>query len=123
MNAFGTTLPLYLGLTVTLMGFAAWMTGQAVADTWRPAGQAIVYAALLGLVDRFLAFALFKMPLLSLSGYLLGTTTLIAIALVAWRVTLVGRMVAQYPWRCKRTGLFTWRDLDPAGEKIPPEPP
>ena len=110
MAALGTTLPIYLGLTVVLMGFAAWMTGQAIADTWRPVHQAVVYAMLLGLVDRFLSFALFKMPLLSLAGYLLDTATLIAIALLAWRITRVGRMVAQYPWRYERTGLFGWRE-------------
>lgn len=122
MSALGTTIPLYIGLTIVLMGFAAWMTGQAIADTWRPSWQAVAYAALLGLVDRFFAYALFEMPLLSLAGYLLDTATLVAIALFAWRVTHAGRMCAQYPWRCQRTGLFAWRETDGAGRESHPRP-
>lgn len=106
----GTTIAVYVGLTVAVMGFAAYMTGQAVANTWRPAWQVVIYGALLGLADRFLTFALFKGELLSLTGYAIDTATLLAIALFAYRVTRVHRMVHQYPWLYERDGLFGWRE-------------
>jgi hypothetical protein len=105
----GTTGPVYLGLTVVVMGFAAYVTGQAVASTWRPAWQVVVYGALLGIVDRFLAFALFKGQLFSLAGYLVGSATLIAIGLFAYGVTRAHCMTRQYPWLYERDGLFGWR--------------
>lgn len=105
----GVSLGVFFGLTVVVMGFAAYATGQALADTWKPWWQAVVYAVLLGLGDRFLGFALFDGELLSLSGYLIDTAVLVAIALVAYRFTLAGKMVRQYPWLYLRAGPFGWR--------------
>lgn len=100
----------YVGLTVVLMGFAAWMMGQAVANTWRPVWQVFAYGLLLGAGDRFLAYALFGETLLSLSGYLRDTMTLLLIAVVAHRMALARRMVGQYPWLYERAGAFWWRE-------------
>jgi hypothetical protein len=36
-SLLGTTLPVFIGMTVFVMGFAAFMTGQALANTWQPA--------------------------------------------------------------------------------------
>jgi hypothetical protein len=108
----------YLGLTLGLMGFAAYMTGQATAQTWKPAWHALVYAMLLGCADRFLAYALFRGELLSASGYLLDTATLAVIALLAWRLGRARKMVAQYPWLYERAGPFGWRDKAPARESL-----
>jgi len=112
----GNSPGVFLGLTVCLMGFAAFMTGQAVAVTWKPAWHAAAYAVLLGMADRFLAFALFGGSLLSLSAYLLDTATLAAIALLAWRLGRARKMVAQYPWLYERAGALSWRS------KTPPAP-
>lgn len=109
-------LPVFIGLTVVGMGFAAFMIGQAVAQTWRPAWQAAVYGLLLGLGDRFLGFALFEASLTSPTGYLIDTAVLIAIALVAFRVRRAQKMVAQYPWLYRRAGLFGWRAVSPRPE-------
>lgn len=108
--AFGTTWAVFLGLTVVLFGATAFLTGQAVAATWRPAWQVVFYCALLGLADRFLHFALFGGVLLSSLGYVADTAVLVAIGLFAHRVTRARRMVIQYPWLYERTGLFTWRE-------------
>ena len=91
------------------MGFAASMTGQALANTWRPPWQVFVYCLLLGLTDRFLVFALYEGQLLSIAGYAVDTGVLMAIAFTAFRFTLARRMVAQYPWLYDRAGLFGWR--------------
>ncbi|MDH4172364.1 MAG: hypothetical protein OEZ09_00645 [Betaproteobacteria bacterium] len=109
----GTGLGVYVGLTVCLMGFAAFMTGQAIATTWKPAWHALGYALLLGLADRFLAFALFDGHLLSVPAYLIDTATLAAITLLAWRLARARKMVSQYPWLYERAGPFSWRSRTP----------
>ncbi len=106
----GTTLPVFIGLTVCLMGFASFMTGQGMANTWRPMWQAVPYCALLGFADRFLTWGLFEGELLSLSGYLIDTLVLLAICLTAYRMTQARKMVSQYPWLYERSGLFGWRE-------------
>jgi hypothetical protein len=111
----GVPLSVFLGLTVVVMGFAAYATGQALANTWKPAWHALIYAMLLGFSDRFLGFALFEGELLSLSGYVTDTVVLVAIALVGYRLNLAGKMVRQYPWLYQRTGPFSWRRKPGAG--------
>ena len=100
---------LFLILTVAIMGGAGWLTGQAVAAAWRPLWQAIAGCIALGLADRFLVFALFGGDLLSAGGFLLDTAVIVAIGLAAWRMTLVRKMVTQYPWLYRRAGPFAWR--------------
>lgn len=109
-NLIGTTIPVFIGVTVILSGFAAYMTGQALAATWRPVWQAFLYSLLLGLADRFLTWALFQGELLLLSGYLIDTLVILLITLMAYRLTLARRMAAQYPWIYERSGPFSWRD-------------
>ncbi|HET7595187.1 MAG TPA: hypothetical protein VFK49_07005 [Stellaceae bacterium] len=99
----------FLGLTLVLFGAAALATGRALARHWRPVWQTLPYAALLGLGDRFLLYALFDGELLSASGYLIGALILLALALVAYRVTLARRMVRQYPWLYEPAGPLSWR--------------
>ncbi len=110
-DILGTSLPVFLILTVIIMGGAAYMTGQAVAATWRPYWQVLLYAVLLGLTDRFLTYALFEGELLSLSGFVVDTAVLSAISLFAFRVTRVGKMVSQYPWLYARDGLMSYREI------------
>jgi hypothetical protein len=98
-------------MTLVLAGSAAWLMGHALAATWRPLWQLFVYAALLGCADRFLIFALFDGRLLSLGGYLIDTAMLIGLALLAFRLTRVRRMVAQYPWLYRQAGPFDWRRI------------
>ncbi len=100
----------YIGLTLIIAGFAAFMTGQAIAATWRPVFQVVAYCMLLALADRFLNFALFGGELLSLSGYIVSAISLVAIGLAAFRLTRAWKMVNQYPWLYERAGPFSWRD-------------
>ena len=103
--------PAVFGLfTVLFMGGAGYMTGQAVAATWRPLWQAVAYSLLLGVADRFLVFSLFDGPLLSVRGYVVDTAVIIAVCLAGYRLTHVSRMVNQYPWLYERDGLFRWRE-------------
>ncbi len=108
-DLLGMSVGLFAGLTVCLFGLCAWLMGQALANTWRPAWQNVVYGLMLGVGDRFLAFALFGYPPLSVAGYVVNTAVLIAIALLAYRLTRAHKMVSQYPWLDEKTGPLTWR--------------
>ena len=99
----------YILFTVILMGFAAFMTGQAVANTWRPFWQVILYGLLLGFADRFLVWGLFGGAGWSVLGYLIDTATLIVIGLLAFQVTRARRMTLQYPWIYERASPLGWR--------------
>jgi len=105
-----STHPAVFGLfTVLLMGGAGYMTGQAVASTWRPIWQAGAYSLLLGLADRFLIFALFQGPLLSVPGLILDTLVIMVICLIGYRATWITKFVRQYPWLYERNGIFSMR--------------
>jgi hypothetical protein len=106
----GASPGVFVLVTVFIIGFAAYMTGQALATTWKPVWHLLIYCVLLGGAARFLIFALYEGELWSLSGYVIGTAVLIAIGLFAYRLNRARKMVAQYPWLYQRTGLFGWRD-------------
>jgi hypothetical protein len=108
-SLLGTSPQVFIGVTCIIIGFAAYMTGQAMSNTWRPAWQLFVYCALLGLASRFLIFSLFDGELLSLTGYVIDVVVLIAIAWFAFCLTRARKMVNQYPWLYERSGLFRWK--------------
>lgn len=113
MNVLFQSSPSVFALfTVVIMGGAGFMTGQAVASTWRPCWQVIAYSLLLGFFDRFLIFALFEGYLLSMPGFIVDTAVIMAIALVGYRITQVSKIVGQYPWLYERAGYFNWRLRD-----------
>lgn len=105
----GTSLGVFIGLTVIITGGAAVMTGRALADSWKPPWQVVVACFGLGLADRFLVYALFGGELLSLSGFLTHFLVITAMALITHRITAVRKMVMQYPWRYERASLFAYR--------------
>ena len=109
VELLGTSWPVFIGMTIILMGFASFMTGQAVANIWHPMWQVVPYAILLGCADRFLTWGLFDGQLLLLSGYIIDTLILMAIGALAYRLTLARKMVGQYPWLYERAGPFAWR--------------
>lgn len=110
-NPLGSGWLSFILLTVVAFGFAAMMMGRALAETWRPVWQNIVYGLLLGVANRLFHNFFMADDLLNLPSYFLQTATLIAIALIAYRITLAQKMVAQYPWLYQRTGLFEWKEL------------
>ncbi|WP_119303387.1 DUF6867 family protein [Dongia deserti] len=100
----------FLGITVILFGGCAFMMGQAIADTWRPAWQNVPYSFLLGAGNHFIDCALFSSSWGNWVHYLTNVVVLMAIALFAHRVTLARKVVAQYPWIYERAGLLSWRE-------------
>ena len=110
VEVLGTSWAVFIGMTVMLMGFASFMTGQAVANTWQPMWQIVPYAILLGAADRFLIFSLFHGQLLHFSGYVIDTLVLMAISALGYRLTLTRNMIGQYPWLYERSGPLSWRE-------------
>ena len=109
MEIYGGSFWVFALFTVVLFGGAAYMTGQAVSATWRPAWQVVAYNLLLTFADRFLVFGLFQGELLSVAGFVIDAVVLVAIGLLAYRLTRVRKMVAQYPWLYEPSGPFAWR--------------
>ncbi len=96
-------------VTAVLGGGAAWLSGRAIAQTWRPFWHLAVYTALLGAAVRFVHFALFEGSLLAPASYALDTLFLLIVSALAWRVTRVRQMTTQYYWLFERSGPMTWR--------------
>jgi len=86
----------FLLVTIVLGGGAAWLTGRALALTWRPWWQAIAAALLLGLGVRFIHFALFGATLLSPHYYGVDTLVVALFAIASYRATRTQQMVRQY---------------------------
>ena len=106
----GKSIGVYIGLTVIIAGGAAIMTGRALADGWKPVWQVVAACVGLTMADRFLVYALFEGDLLSLAGFLFDFVLLSALALLAYRVTQVRKMVSQYPWRYEQISPFAYKE-------------
>jgi hypothetical protein len=112
-DLLGTPVIGFVIITVVMIGFAAYMTGQALANAWRRYGTLVGYCLLLGGASRFLNYALADGRLFSVSGYLCDVAALVLIGTFAFRLTRARRLVAQYPWIYERVGLFGWRERHP----------
>ncbi len=106
----GRTVWPFLILTVFLGGGAAWLTGRAIALTWRSYVQAVIYALLLAAAVRFLHFALGGGRLLALDRYALDLIVLLAAASLGFRHTRAWQMSTQYRWLYERSGPLSWRE-------------
>lgn len=100
---------IFLLLTVLLGGSAARATGSAIASTWRSPWQILGAAFLLACTVRFLHFALFAEPLLSLKNLIVDYAVMLAACTYGYQRTRVRQMVEQYPWAYERAGFFSWR--------------
>lgn len=106
----GSTIPVFVGVTVVLFGGAGWLAGRALATAWKPLGHVVPYGILMGFGARFLTYALFQGTFLSWSGYVISTIVIIAFLCVAHRFYYTRQMVRQYPWMYERRWLLTWRE-------------
>ncbi|MBV5266447.1 DUF6867 family protein [Pinisolibacter aquiterrae] len=101
---------LFLLVTCVLGGWAAWMTGRAMASTWRSALHLFGYLLILGAAVRFIHFALFDGTLLSLHYYVVDTAVVQIIGALGYRVTRVTQMVDKYRWLYVADGPVAWKD-------------
>ena len=86
----------FLLVTVILGGGAAFIAGRAVAQTWRPWRQGVLYMLILGAAVRFIHFALFGGTLLSVYFYAIDTGVALLFASLGFRVTRQHQMARQY---------------------------
>lgn len=114
----GSSLGVFIGLTIVLAGGCGFMMGQAIAATWRPYWNVVPYSLLLAATERFLAYALFQEQLLAIIPYLVSAAVVLGLATLGFRLTLVDLMVHQYPWLYQRAGLFQWRSKEQVPEVV-----
>ncbi len=108
----------FILVTCILGGGAAWMTGRAMASTWKPYWQMVMYMVLLGLAVRFIHFSLFSgtffLPPAGFATaayyYVVDFVVLLAIALTGHRYTRAKQMSTQYSFLYLRSGPLAWRD-------------
>jgi len=110
MELVGTDWVTFVAVTLVLSGGAAYMTGLAMANHWRPTWMVIGYSLLLGCADRFAVYALADGEVFLISGYIIDTAILMVIAMLSYRMAKARNMVDQYPWIYERVGLFGWRN-------------
>jgi hypothetical protein len=100
---------IFLLITVLAGGAAARATGASIAATWRPPWQLFGAAFLLACTVRFLHYALFAEPLLSLVNFLMDYLVVLLAAALGFRRTRTRQMVEQYPWAYEAVGPLWWR--------------
>jgi uncharacterized membrane protein len=106
---------LFLLVTVIMGGWAAWMTGRAMALTWQPYGVLAAYLLILAGAVRFIHFALFEGTLLSLHYYVVDAIVVLLIGSLGFRYIRTRQMTTQYRWLYERTGPFSWRSKGTGG--------
>jgi hypothetical protein len=99
----------FVFVTMVLGGWAAWMTGRACAQTWRPLAALVVYLLLLGIAVRFIHHALFDGTMFSFQYYVADTVVLLVIGILGYRFTRTNQMVSQYHWLYEKTSALGWK--------------
>jgi hypothetical protein len=100
----------FLLVTFVMGGWAAWMTGRAMASTWQRYPVLVGYLILLAAAVRFIHFALFDGTLLSVQFYLVDLVVVQVIGAVGYRMTRVAQMTAKYRWLYLPNGPMFWKD-------------
>lgn len=95
----GYGLLIFLLVTGVLGGMAAFVTGRAIAGTWRPIWLVPTYLAPLAFAVRFIHFSVFGDTLFSLQAYLIDYAFLLVVALAGFLLMRREQMAVQYGWR------------------------
>jgi hypothetical protein len=104
----------FLLVTIAMGGLAAYASGKAIAQTWRPFWHVPLYMLALAAVVRFCHFALFEEPLLSLRSYAVDFAIAFASSSLGYRLVRARQMAVQYGWLFRRRGPLGWRQTPPA---------
>lgn len=88
----------FILVTVILGGSAAFISGRAIAQTWRPFWHIPLYMLLLAACVRFFHYALFWEVLGSAQNYVVDLAVLLALAMLGHRLTRSRQMQTQYGW-------------------------
>ena len=95
-------------ITLILGGAGAWAAGRALAQTWRPIAMIALYMLFLTAGVRFLHYALYGEPLLSVQFFLIAYVWNAAVSLLGYRAMRARQMATQYSWAYERAG-WSWR--------------
>src|SRR5262245_65668931 len=86
----------FILLTLLMGGLAAYASGKAIAQTWRPFWHVPLYMLIVAAAVRFCHFALFEEELFSLSSYMIDLTVALAAASLGYRRVRGRAMAGQY---------------------------
>jgi hypothetical protein len=112
IHAVGEFVPMkFLLVTIVMGGAAAYLSGKAIAQTWRPFWHVPLYMLALAAVVRFCHFALFEEPFLSLPSYIVDFACAFAAAALGYRTVRAQQMRLQYGWLFRSSGPLGWRRL------------
>jgi hypothetical protein len=98
----------FILITLVLGGAGAWATGRAVAKTWRPLATLAPYMIFLAAAVRFLHYALYGEPLLSIPLFISALIWMIVVGALGYRAMRATQMATQYSWAYDGSGL-NWR--------------
>ena len=104
-----SSLGVFVLVTLVLGGGASWLTGRAIAITWRPPRQVAIYTLVIAGAVRFIHYSLFDGTLLSLHFYVVDAATCLVFGLARFRGARAHQMVSQYRWLNEPSGLLRWR--------------
>ncbi len=88
----------FLAVTLLLGGAAAFASGRAIAETWRPLWQLPLYMVPLAAGVRFVQYAVFKSPLFSTGRALADLAVLTVFAVAGFHLTRREQIARQYGW-------------------------
>ena len=108
------SLGVFLLITLVMGGGAAFLAGRALAATWRPAWQLVLYTFPLSVAVRFLHFALFDAKFLAPYYYMVDYLVCLGLGCLGFRLMRVHQMVTRYRWINEPAGWFRWRQRDAA---------
>jgi hypothetical protein len=100
-------------VTIVLGGGAAALAGRAIAITWRPWWQIVVYMLILAAAVRFIHFALFGGTLSSFHYYVVDGAICMAFGCIGFRAARATQMTTQYRWINQLNGPLRWRRKTP----------
>ena len=100
---------LFLLVTVIMGGWAAWMTGRAIAITWRPFWNLRRLSPDPGGGRPVHPFRAVRGTLMSIQLLSRSTpSSLLIIGTLGFRYYRARQMTTQYRWLYERTGPFSW---------------
>ena len=105
----GNGLWVFVLVTCILGGAAAYLSGRAMAQTWRPYWHVPLYMLGIAAGVRFVHHALFEGPVLSVPSFAVDYVVVVVAASVGYRIVRAGQMAGQYGWLLERAGPFRWR--------------
>ena len=97
MNGLVPDMTTFVVLTLVIGGAGAFVTGRAMALTWRGLWKAVAYMLPLGAGVRFLHYALFQEPT-NAARAALCFVFLALFAIVGFTLARRRQMQLQYPW-------------------------